>query len=113
MVIYGVVLLLGVVSLVATGVAMSPGYGRCQTTTPPPYYTTTTYATTSYYTEAPQYYTNKAQEYYTTTYAAPSYYTEVQKHYSSPSFNTKELEYYTVIPSTTPPRHRSTVNYIS
>jgi hypothetical protein len=62
LVIYGVVLLLGVVSLVATGVAMSPGYGRCQTTTPRPYYTTTTYATTSYYTEAPQYYTTKAQQ---------------------------------------------------
>jgi hypothetical protein len=60
---YGVVLLLGVVSLMAgsaTGVPMSPGYGGYQTATPPPYYTATTFAKTSYNT-------TKAPEYYTTT----------------------------------------------
>jgi hypothetical protein len=82
---YGVVLLLGIVSLMAgstTGVPMSTWYGANQTATPPPSYTTT-YATTSSCTTAFKYYTTKAPEFYSTTYAAltplyysaPSYYT--------------------------------------
>jgi hypothetical protein len=68
---YGVVLLLGVVSLMAgstAGVAMSPWCGANQTATPPPSYIT--YATTSFCTEVFKYYTTKAPEFYTTTYAA-------------------------------------------
>ncbi|EFX82157.1 hypothetical protein DAPPUDRAFT_241289 [Daphnia pulex] len=64
---YGVVLLLGVVSLMAesiTVVLMSLGYGGYQTGTLSPNYTTT-FATTSYYTDAPEYYTTKAPDYYT------------------------------------------------
>jgi hypothetical protein len=91
---YGVVLLLGVVSLMAgsaTRVSMSPGYGGYQTATPPPYYTTTTFAKTSCNT-------TKAPEYYTTTYDVPSYYTETPKYKSAPSYITKEPEYYTDAP---------------
>jgi hypothetical protein len=85
---YGVVLLLGVVSLMAglnAGVVMySCGY---QTATPPP--SCTTYATTSYCTDVFKYYTTKESEVYTTTYAAPSHYTDALKHYSA-------LSYYTI-----------------
>jgi hypothetical protein len=59
---YGVVLLLGFVSLMwwsTTGVPMSPWYGANQTATP-----YTTYATTSSCTEVFQYYTTKASETY-------------------------------------------------
>jgi hypothetical protein len=38
-----------------------------------------------YYTEAPSYYTEKA-ECYTATYAAPVYYTEAHKYYSDPIY---------------------------
>ncbi|XP_046442670.1 uncharacterized protein LOC124193057 [Daphnia pulex] len=58
MVNYGVVLLLGVLSLTdwsTIGVPMSPCYGEYQTATPPPYFTTTTYATVGYCTS--KYYT--------------------------------------------------------
>ncbi|XP_046653271.1 uncharacterized protein LOC124343823 [Daphnia pulicaria] len=84
----GVVLLPFVVSLKSgsiTGVPMSPVYGGYQGTTPPPYYTTTTFATTGYYTESPNYYTNKAPDYYTTTYASPSHNTAAPKYYSASS----------------------------
>ena len=67
---YGVVLLLGVVSLMAgstTGVPMSPGYGGYQTATPPPYYPKATYAPTSYCTKVYKYYATKAPELCTTT----------------------------------------------
>jgi hypothetical protein len=92
-----VMLLFGVfaVSLKAgsiTGVPMSPGCGGYQSTTPPPYYTTTTFARTGYYTEAYNYYTNKAPEYYIVANAAPSY---IIKR-TTPR-----------LPSTTPPSHRS------
>ncbi|EFX79788.1 hypothetical protein DAPPUDRAFT_244506 [Daphnia pulex] len=90
MVNYGVVLLLGVVSLMAgstAGVAMSPWYGGNQTLTPPPSYTTN--ATTSSCTDVFKYYTTKAPEFYTTTYAAPSHYTDALKYYSA-------LSYYTI-----------------
>jgi hypothetical protein len=86
---YGVVLLLGVVSLMAgstTGVPMSTWYGANQTATPPPSYTT--YATTSFCIEVFQYYTTKAPEFYTTTYAASSHYTDALKYYSAPSYYT-------------------------
>ena len=89
LVIYGVVLLLGVVSLMAgstTGVPMSTWYGANQTATPPPYYIT--YATTNSCTEAFKYYTTKAPEFYTTTYAASSHYTDALKYYSAPSYYT-------------------------
>jgi hypothetical protein len=65
---YGVMLLLGVVSLMGgstTGVPMSPWYSANQTATPPPSYIT--YATTCFYTEVLKYYTTKAPEFYTTT----------------------------------------------
>jgi hypothetical protein len=68
---YGVVLLLGVVSLMAgstTGVPMSTWYGANQTATPPPSYTT--YATTSFCIEVFKYYTTIAPEFFTTTNAA-------------------------------------------
>jgi hypothetical protein len=87
---YGVVFLLGVVSLMAgstAGVLMSPRYGGNQTATPPPSYTT--YATTSACTEVFKYYTIKAQVFYTTTYAAPSHYADALKYYSV-------LGYYTI-----------------
>jgi hypothetical protein len=88
---YGVVLLLGVVSLMAggstAGVAMSPWYGGNQTATPPPSYSTC--ATTSSCTHVFKYYTTKAPEFYTTTYAAPSHYTDALKYYSA-------LSYYTI-----------------
>ncbi len=70
---YGVVLLLGVVSLMAgltAGVVMSHWYGGNQTATPPPSYPKATYATTSSCTEVFKYYTTTAPEFYTTTYAA-------------------------------------------
>jgi hypothetical protein len=94
---YGVVLLLGVVSLIAgstTGVPKSPGYGGYQTATPPPpYYRTTTFETTSYYTEVPEYYTTKAPEFYTTTYDAPGHYTDALKYSSASSYySTKATE---------------------
>jgi hypothetical protein len=88
---YGVVLLLGVVSLMGgstTGVPISTWYGANQTATPPPSYTTTTYATTGSCTTAFKYYTTKAPEFYTTTYAAPSHYTDALKYYSAPSYYT-------------------------
>ncbi|EFX85041.1 hypothetical protein DAPPUDRAFT_238362 [Daphnia pulex] len=87
---YGVVLLLGVVSLMAgstAGVAMAPWYGENQTATPPPSYST--YATTSSCTDVFKYYTTKAPKCYTTTYAAPSHYTDALKYYSA-------LSYYTI-----------------
>ncbi|XP_046444548.1 uncharacterized protein LOC124194413 [Daphnia pulex] len=87
--IYGVVLMLGVVSLMVgstAGVAMSPWCGGNQTATPPPSYTT--YATTSSCTKVFKYYTTKAPEFYTTTYADPSHYTDVLKYYSAPSYYT-------------------------
>ncbi len=66
-------------------------------------YYTTTYAAPSYYTEVPQYYTEKA-EYYATAFAATVYYTEKPKYYSiqyrteAPVyFLTKVPEYYTTI----------------
>jgi hypothetical protein len=89
MVNYGVVLLLGVVSLMTgstTGVPMSLGYGG---------YQSTTYDAPAYFSEAPKYYTTKASENYTTTYAAPAYYTEASKYYSAPSYYTEAPTYYT------------------
>jgi hypothetical protein len=68
------VLIVSLITGSTTGIPMSPGYGRYQTSTPPPYYTTT-YATTSYYTEAP--------DYHTAVYAAPAYYTEAPKYYTT------------------------------
>jgi hypothetical protein len=64
---YGVVLLLGVESLMVgstTGVPMSPGYGGYESTTLLSYYSTLTNAAPAYYTKAPKYYTTKASEYY-------------------------------------------------
>jgi hypothetical protein len=87
---YGVVLLLGVVSLMAgstAGVAISPWYGGNQTATPSPSYTTN--VTTSSCTDVFKYYTIKAPEFYTTTYATPSHYTDALKYYST-------LSYYTI-----------------
>jgi hypothetical protein len=55
---YGVVLLLVIVVL-TTGVPMSPGYGGYQTATLPSNYKTISNETTSYYTEAPNHYTEK------------------------------------------------------
>ncbi|XP_046442872.1 uncharacterized protein LOC124193202 [Daphnia pulex] len=97
MVNYGVVLLLGVESLMAglksnAGVVMSFWYGGYQTATPPPSYTT--YATISSCTEVFKYYATKAPELYTTTYAVPSHYTDTPKYYSAPSYYTKATEYY-------------------
>ncbi len=63
---YGVVLLLGVESLMVgstTGVH-SPGYGGYQSTTLLSYYSTSTDALPAYYTKALKYYTTKASEYY-------------------------------------------------
>ncbi|EFX77728.1 hypothetical protein DAPPUDRAFT_105891 [Daphnia pulex] len=105
--IYGVVLLLGVVSLMVgstAGVAMSPWYGGNQTATPPPPPSYTTYATTSSCTEVFKYNTTKGPEFYTTTYSAPIYYTDALKYYSAPSYyTTKATEhdyasYYTETP---------------
>ncbi|EFX85648.1 hypothetical protein DAPPUDRAFT_98656 [Daphnia pulex] len=67
------------------GVPMSLGYGGYQTATLPSSYETTSNAMTSYYTESPNYYTEKA-ECYTATYAAPVYYTDGSKYYSGPSY---------------------------
>jgi hypothetical protein len=110
---YGVVLLLGVVSLMpglTAGVTMSHWNGGNQTGTPSPTYTT--YATTSYCTEVFKYYTTKVPEFYTTTYAAPSHYTDALKYYSTPSYYTTKVtecymtthaspSYYTRVLSTT------------
>ncbi|EFX80709.1 hypothetical protein DAPPUDRAFT_243427 [Daphnia pulex] len=97
---YGVVLL-WVMVVSNTGVPMSPGYGGYQTATLPSSYETTSNATTIYYTEAPNYYTEKS-ECYTATYAAQVYYIDGNKYYTeAPKYFTKAIEhpnlpYYTV-----------------
>jgi hypothetical protein len=61
---YGVVLLLGVESLMVgstTGVPMCPGYGGYRSTTLLSYYSTLTNAAPAYFTKAPKYYTTKLQ----------------------------------------------------
>ncbi|EFX84737.1 hypothetical protein DAPPUDRAFT_238611 [Daphnia pulex] len=107
MVNYGVVLLLGVVSLMAgstAGAAMSPWYGGNQTATPTLSYTTN--STTSSCTDVFQYYTTKAPEFYTTTYAAPSHYTDALNYYTEAPADdsTKTVEYYTEAACTSLPR---------
>jgi hypothetical protein len=80
---YGVVLLLGIVSLMAgstTGVPISPGYGGHQQQ----------YTQQPDTTLSPKCYTTMAPEYYKVTYAipviGPSYYAESPKYFSSPNF---------------------------
>ncbi len=68
----------------------------------------TTYDTTSCYTKASKYCT-KAPGYYITTYAALSYYTESPEYFSSPSYTTKGSITTRMLQSTTPPKHRSTI----
>jgi hypothetical protein len=115
---YGVVLLLGVVSLMAgstTGVPMSPGYGGYQATAAQEYYTTSSpyYTITSIYvtpaartprpssTTSPRMQsitrkltmlpatTLKPRSNYTTTCATPESCNDAPKYYSAPSFYTK------------------------
>jgi hypothetical protein len=66
---------------------MSPGYGGYQTATPPSYYKTISNPTTSYYTDAPNYYTEKAKYYGPKYYSAPSYYqTKVSDYTKVPEY---------------------------